>query len=157
MITLGGRKIKGLEGFDYYHLFILVQQSDGAWNIVHHAFPSGNLVSPGILIGKVNGWEPGDVDYNLFNKAPEEDRISISVTFPGNCDGFRKAFDDAKDKINSKELPYQLPVLQRGDNVNNSNAYAYSLLRNAGITTGLYRILYNNTKIIAPGWGHNLL
>lgn len=95
--------------------------------IVYHAFPK--ILTEGedtrkVLMGEVNMFEPGDIDYDLSRRA---DSPSFPITLHESCDKVRESFDTTLRLINEKKLEFQQIPL--GSNkINNSNAFVYTLL-----------------------------
>ncbi len=164
-ITLGSRPINSNVvgwGMGFHHMFVTVQQSDEAVALVWHAFP-GTEGRAGLLTGRVNKFEKGDVDYDQFTMKQQRGVSSYAIEIPGKCDEVRKSFDESLSLINDKKYPYPKGsenAFNKTNNLRNSNAFVYTLLLRLG--TDRYdrlRLGYKKSTDInrAPGWGTNLL
>ena len=132
-ITLKARPVEGVGGLTgNYHTFVTLQSSTFAERGYHAGPARFSLSNPGPLGASNEPHEPGKYEYDAEKRAAHVP--SEKVVLQGDCSQYDKIFSDVENKTNNAKLPYQFPRIFGNNNINNSNAYAYTLLTALGGT-----------------------
>jgi hypothetical protein len=135
-IRLVARPVEGVGGLPgNYHAFVTLT-SNGK-EVAYHAGPArSSIFNPGPLSASHEphepGNEPGKDNYEYKAEKRASHVASEKDTVLGDCSQFARLFSDVEDKTNKAKLPYQFPYGRYDGHMNNSNAYAYTLLKALG-------------------------
>jgi hypothetical protein len=113
-----------------YHAFVSLQAAVGPAMDYHAGPATFSLSDPGPLGASKEPHEPGNYEYEAEKSSGHV--ASDEITVPGDCSKFEEVFLDVQNRTNNAKLPYQFPTPGFTRPINNSNAYAYTLLNALG-------------------------
>ena len=118
---------------------------------------TGSAVSPLFAVStlKMDKVET-DLDYQL-SRNPSTSHFA-SITVPISCSAVRTSFDATTNRLRELRITYQMPTSGL-DLVNNSNAFAYTVLQNYNAVQAniLGREFFRGFDVTrVPGWGHRI-
>jgi hypothetical protein len=153
--TLLGGSSAGAQYGPYNHAYITLKNSENSYA---RGYRAGMLMmsigypklGAGAFLGPILLAETGVYAKSMFSDWEPNPSGAVVETYDGSCDQFEKLFDEYVTKVNKSLIVYD-PIS------NNSNAFAYSLLRYAGIDADTFRERVNTAlgswAAGLPGWG----
>jgi hypothetical protein len=138
----------------FFHAFITVADYGQKVPTVYHAFPDQ---AGEFIVGRANPFEPPDDDFVVSAKYGVHKEL---IDLPTACDEVRASFDATLKAVNDRKVKYSAGFRGPNRNINNSNAFVFTLLDqwDSGRRLQLDKAFFGSfSRDRLPGYGHNLL